>query len=183
MIYLKHYWMRDGQYLTEPNQNGPLQSHPTGIDGFSVRYWLTDDRGVDYCLSTASDNALVEEQDPGMQILTKVEFDAIVATIPVPEPQPQPPGAPDWTTFKTTALSSPGLNTLLGEVLTVAPVVGTAFPATFLELENGKYDDFTVVWNAINDVVEVPSELIAEFTTLAESCNLPQEFIAIFSAT
>jgi hypothetical protein len=48
MIYLKHYWMRDSQYLTEPGQNGSLQYHPgAGIDGFSVRYWLTDDRGVD----------------------------------------------------------------------------------------------------------------------------------------
>jgi len=92
-------------------------------------------------------------------------------------------GIADWTTFKITALSSPGLNTLLGEVLTVAPVVGTAFPATFLELENGKYDDFIVVWNAINGVVEVPTELITEFTTLAGSCNLPQEFIDIFSVT
>jgi hypothetical protein len=94
-----------------------------------------------------------------------------------------PVGIADWNTFKTTALSSPRLNTLLGEVLTVAPVVGTAFPATFLELENGKYDDFTVVWNAINAVVEVPTELIVEFTTLAVSCNLPQEFIDIFSIT
>jgi hypothetical protein len=94
-----------------------------------------------------------------------------------------PVGIADWNTLKTTALSSPRLNTLLGEVLTVAPVVGTAFPATFLELENGKYDDFTVVWNAINDVVEVPTELIVEFTTLAVSCNLPQEFIDIFSIT
>jgi hypothetical protein len=100
---------------------------------------------------------------PGLEILTKSEFDAIVATIPAPEPQPEMPGAPDWTTFKTTALASPGLNTLLGEVLTVAPVVGTAFPATFLELESGKYDDFIIVWNAINSVVEVPSELIVEF--------------------
>ena len=173
--------MRDGQYLTEPGQNGSLQYHPgAGIDGFSVRYWLTDDRGVDYCLSTVSDNALVEEHDPGMQILTKVEFDAVVATIPEPEPQPEMPGEPDWTTFKTTALSSVGLNTLLGEVLIVAPVVGTAFPATFLELKNGKYGDFTIVWNAINSVVEVPTELIAEFTNLAGSCNLPQEFNAIF---
>jgi hypothetical protein len=182
MIYLKHYWVRDGQYLTEPNQNGPLQSHPP-IPNLSVQFWLTDDRGVDYCLSTVPDHVLITEVTPGLEILTRQEFDAIVATIPVPEPQPQPPGAPDWTTFKTTALSSPGLNTLLGEVLTVAPVVGTAFPATFLELENSKYDDFTVVWNAINAVVEVPTELITEFTTLAGSCNLPQEFIAIFSAT
>ena len=182
MIYLKHYWVRNGEYLTEPSQNGALQSHPA-IPNLDVRYWLTDERGVDYCLSTVPDDTLITEVTPGLEILTKSEWDAIVATIPVPEPQPQPPGAPDWTTFKTTALASPGLNTLLGEVLTVAPVVATAFPATFLQLESGKYDDFTVVWNAINAVVEVPTELIAEFTTLASSCNLPQEFIDIFSAT
>lgn len=174
--------MRDGQYLTEPNQNGPLQSHPP-ISNLSVQFWLTDERGVDYCLSTVPGHILITEVTPGLEILTRQEFDAIVATIPAPEPQPEMPGAPDWTTFKTTSLSSVGLNTLLGEVLTVAPVVGTAFPATFLELENGKYEDFTVVWNAINNVVEVPAELIEEFVALAGSCNLPEEFIAIFSAT
>jgi hypothetical protein len=182
MQYLKHYWVRDGQYLTEPNQNGPLQSHPP-IPNLSVQFWLTDERGVDYCLSTVPDHVLITEVTPGLEILTRQEWDAIVATIPAPEPQPEMPGAPDWTTFKTTALASPGLNTLLGEVLTVAPVVGTAFPATFLELESGKYDDFIIVWNAINSVVEVPSELITEFTALAGSCNLPEEFIVIFSAT
>ena len=94
-----------------------------------------------------------------------------------------PVGIADWNTFKTTALSSPRLNTLLGEVLTVAPVVGTAFPATFLGLENGNYSDFIAVWQAINAVVEVPAELIQEFVTLATACNLPQEFIDIFSIT
>ena len=182
MIYLKHYWVRNGEYLTEPSQNGALQSHPA-IPNLDVRYWLTDERGVDYCLSTVPDDTLITEVTPGLEILTKSEWDAIVATIPVPEPQPQPPGAPDWTTFKTTALSSVGLNTLLGEVLTVAPVVGTAFPATFLGLENGNYSDFIAVWQAINAVVEVPAELIQEFVTLATACNLPQEFIDIFSAT
>ncbi len=182
MIYLKHYWVRDGQYLTEPNQNGPLQSHPTGIDGFSVRYWLTDDRGVDYCLSTASDNALVEEHDPGMQILTKSEWDAIVATIPAPEPQPQPAGGPDWNTFKTTAVASPALNAFVGDLITVAPVAATALPATLLLIESGIYKDFENTWTAIENATTVPAALIAEMTALAESCNLPQEFVNIFAA-
>jgi hypothetical protein len=181
MIYLKHYWVRNGEYLTEPSQNGALQSHPA-IPNLDVRYWLTDERGVDYCLSTVPDDTLITEVTPGLEILTKSEWDAIVATIPVPEPILQPPGDPDWTTFKTTALSSVGLNTLLGEVLTVAPVVGTAFPATFLGLENGNYSDFIAVWQAINAVVEVPAELIQEFVTLATACNLPEEFISIFNA-
>jgi hypothetical protein len=181
-MYIEHYWMRDGKYLTEPGENGSLQNHPN-IPRLDVKIWTQDERGVDICYSWVPDNTVITEVTPGIRIITEEEFQAVLAAQPQPEPQPQPPGAPDWTTFKTTALSSVGLNTLLGEVLTVAPVVGTAFPATFLELENGKYDDFTVVWNAINDVVEVPTELITEFTTLASSCNLPQEFIDIFSAT
>lgn len=182
MIYLKHYWVRDGKYLTEIGKNGPLQSHPTGIDGFSVRYWLTDDRGVDYCLSTASDNALVEEHDPGMQILQKTEWDAIVATIPEPEPMPEMPGQPDWNTFKTTAVASTTLNTFVGELMSVAPVAATALPVTLMSLELGNFNDFMTVWGTIENVTTVPSALVTEMTTLAESCNLPQEFVSIFAA-
>lgn len=183
MIYLKHYWMRNGEYLTEPGQNGSLQYHPgAGIDGFSVRYWLTDDRGVDYCLSTASDNALIEEHDPGMQILSKADWDAIVATIPAPEPMPEMPGAPDWNTFKTTAVSSTKLNNFVGNLMSVAPVAATALPATLLLLESGTYTDFENTWTAIENATTVPAALITEMVALAESCNLPEEFVSIFAA-
>jgi hypothetical protein len=182
MIYLKHYWMRDGQYLTEPGQNGSLQYHPgNGIDGFSVRYWLTDDRGVDYCLSTASDNALIQEHDPGMQILTRQEWDEIISTIPEPEPQPEPEGQPDWNTFKQTAVASLSLNTFVGELMSIAPVAASALPATLLLLESGTYTDFENTWNAIEALTTVPEALVAEFVALAEACNLPQEFIDIFA--
>lgn len=182
MIYLKHYWMRDGQYLTEPKQNGPLQVHPSGIEGFSVRYWLTDNRGVDYCLSTANDNALIQEHDPGMKIITRQEWDAIVATIPIPEPMPEMPGAPDWNAFKSTAVASASLNTFVGDLMAIAPVAATALPATLLLIETGTYQDFQNTWNAIKNATTVPAGLIAEFTTLAQSCNLPQEFIDILTA-
>lgn len=64
-----------------------LHNHPN-IHGLEVRYWLTDDNGVDYCLSTVPDNTLITEVTPGLEILTKTDWDAIVATIPEPEPQP-----------------------------------------------------------------------------------------------
>ena len=88
-----------------------------------------------------------------------------------------------WSEFKKQAIASASLNTFVGTLMTVAPVAATALPVTILALETGNFYDFINVWNAINSVVEVPSELIVEFTTLAGSCNLPEEFIALFSAT
>jgi hypothetical protein len=180
MQYLKHYWVRNGEYLTEPGQNGPLQNHPS-ISGLDVHYWLTDDRGVDYCLSTVADNTLITEVDPGLKILTREEWDVIVATIPVPEPQPQPPGSPDWNTFKQSAVASVLLNTFVGQLISIAPVAATALPATLLLIESGNYQDFENTWTAIENATTVPAELIAEFTTLAESCNLPEDFVNIFA--
>ena len=181
MQYLKHYWVRNGEYLTEPGQNGPLQSHPA-IPGLEVRYWLTDDDGVDYCLSTAPDSTLITEVTPGIEVLSKADWDAIVATIPAPEPMPEMPEAPDWNTFKTTAVSSTKLNTFVGELMSVAPVAATALPATLLLLESGTYTDFENTWTAIENATTVPTDLITEMTALAESCNLPEEFVSIFAA-
>lgn len=180
MQLLKHYWVRNGEYLTEPGQNGPLQSHPA-LPGLEVRYWLTDENGVDYCLSTVPDNTLITEVTPGLEILSQDEWDAIVATIPEPEPMPEMPGAPDWNTFKTTAVSSSTLNTFVGDLITVVPVAATALPATLLLIESGNYKDFENTWTAIETATTVPADLITEMTTLAESCNLPEEFINIFS--
>jgi len=181
MQYLKHYWVRNGEYLTEPGQNGPLQSHPA-IPGLEVRYWLTDDNGVDYCLSTVSDNTLVTVVTPGLEILTKADWDAIVATIPAPEPMPEMPGAPDWNTFKTTAVASTTLNTFVGGLITTAPVAAAALPATLLLIEGGNYTDFENNWTAIENATTVPADLITEMTTLANDCNLPEEFVNIFAA-
>jgi hypothetical protein len=88
---------------------------------------------------------------------------------------------PDWNTFKSTALASAELNRLLGEVLTIAPVVGVTFPAAFFQLQSGRYEDFNLVWNSLLSIVEVSPELIEEFISLAVSCHLPEEFIDILS--
>jgi hypothetical protein len=179
-MYIEHYWMRDGKYLTEPGENGSLQNHPN-IPRLDVKIWTQDERGVDICYSWVPDNTVITEVTPGIRIITEEEFQAVLAAQPQPEPQPEPEGQPDWNTFKQTAVASPSLNAFVGELMSIAPVAASALPATLLLLESGVYTDFENTWNAIKTFTTVPEALVAEFVALAEACNLPQEFISIFS--
>ena len=172
--------MRDGKYLTEPGENGSLQNHPN-IPRLDVKIWTQDERGVDICYSWVPDNTVITEVTPGIRIITEEEFQAVLAAQPQPEPQPEPEGQPDWNTFKQTAVASPSLNAFVGELMSIAPVAASALPATLLLLESGVYTDFENTWNAIKTFTTVPEALVAEFVALAEACNLPQEFISIFS--
>ncbi len=180
MQYLKHYWMRDGQYLTEPGQNGPMQGHP-GIQGLDVKYWLTDERGVDYCLSVIPDGVLVQEVDPGLKILTKQEWDAIVATIPVPELPTFPEGQaePNWDNFETTVLQSEDMKNFVGTAATQNVLVSAAFPAAFYEAKKGSYNSFQIVWSEIKKISPVNPTTVETIVEVARLCNLPEEFISI----
>ena len=180
-MYIEHYWMRDGKYLTEVGENGPLQHHPN-IPGINTIVWTTDDRGVDLCYSYVPDSTPIVEVTPGLRKITEAEFQEVLASQPQPEPMPEMPGQPDWNTFKTTAVASVALNTFVGSLMATLPVAATALPATLLLIESGNYKDFENTWTAIETATTVPTALITEMTTLAESCNLPQEFIGIFSA-
>lgn len=94
------------------------------------------------------------------------------------------PPKPDakWSEFKRQAISSPTLNTFVGELMTIAPVAATALPVTIMSLELGNFQDFMNVWTAIENATTVPADLITELVALAESCNLPEEFVNIFAA-
>jgi hypothetical protein len=65
--------------------------------------------------------------------------------------------------------------------MSIAPVAATALPATLLLIEGGNYQDFNNTWTTIENVTTVPSALVTEMIELAESCNLPQEFVGIFA--
>jgi hypothetical protein len=180
-MYIEHYWMRDGKYLTEPGENGSLQNHPN-IPRLDVKIWTQDERGVDICYSWVPDNTVITEVTPGIRIITEEEFQAVLAAQPQPEPQPEPEGQPDWNTFKQTAVASTNLNTFVGNLMTIAPVAATALPATLLLLESGTYTDFENTWTAIENATTVPVDLITEMVALAESCSLPEEFVSIFAS-
>jgi hypothetical protein len=77
--YLKHYWVDEsGSFITDENRVG--KTHPT-IEGLDVKYWTTDENGVDYCLSQVADSVSVTPVTPGLEILTKTQWDAEVSVI------------------------------------------------------------------------------------------------------
>lgn len=153
---------------------------------------LIIDSGELYFITTFTDAVENYDYDPeierwdwsdnlGQYVVINLKEEELNRPIPPVEP-PTPPVPPNWEAFKSTAITSTNLNLLLGELLTIAPILATSFPVTFLELENGKYTDFILVWNGINSVTQVSTELIDEIVALATECNLPQEFIRILSS-
>lgn len=93
---------------------------------------------------------------------------------------PPPPPAPDWITFKTTALNSTSLNAILAEAYQSIPVAAGALAPALLLAEQGNITDFAISWAAICGAVTVPPEVVAGFVSVAEACNLPEAFVAVF---
>jgi hypothetical protein len=58
-MYIKHFWVSYpgmDRFLIESNE--VPKTHPN-IKGLDVKYWLTNDNGVDYCLSVCDDDAIL----------------------------------------------------------------------------------------------------------------------------
>lgn len=82
---------------------------------------------------------------------------------------------PEWGRFRVTALESEELNNLF----TVAPLAAASLPAVVMELSSNKYDNFRTLWTLIKKKALISDALIQNLKALAESCNLPEEFIEI----
>lgn len=91
---------------------------------------------------------------------------------------PPPVPTPDWTTFKTTALGSSSLNSILAAAYQTVPVAAGALAPALLAAEQGNINDFAIAWAAICTAVTVPPEVITGFVSVATSCNLPAAFVA-----
>lgn len=75
-MYIKHYWVsypEMDRFLIESNE--VPKTHPN-IKGLGVKFWLTDDNGVDYCLSVCDDDALLPGGN-GVTQLTEEEWNAL----------------------------------------------------------------------------------------------------------
>jgi len=54
--YLKHYWKKNGEWLTKDGSNTTDQHHPEAdYAGLGVKIWMHDSEGVDVCLSEVPD--------------------------------------------------------------------------------------------------------------------------------
>jgi hypothetical protein len=79
-MYIKHYWVSYpgmDRFLIESNE--VPKTHPN-IKGLDVKFWLTNDNGVDYCLSVCDDDAILPGGN-GVTQLTEEEWNAITADL------------------------------------------------------------------------------------------------------
>lgn len=75
-MYIKHYWVSYpgmDRFLIESNEIP--KTHPN-IKGLDVKFWLTGDNGVDYCLSVCDDDAILPGGN-GVTQLTEEEWNTL----------------------------------------------------------------------------------------------------------
>ena len=87
-MYIKHYWVSYpgmDRFLIESNE--VPKTHPN-IKGLDVKYWLTDDNGVDYCLSICDDDAVLPGGN-GVTQLSEEEWNTITSELIAAQKQNQ----------------------------------------------------------------------------------------------
>ena len=82
--YLKHYWKKNGNWLTTANE--VEQHHPeTEYPGLGVKVWMHDSDGVDVCLSEVPDTTGISTITVGSKTavmeLTETQFNSIKTPI------------------------------------------------------------------------------------------------------
>ena len=90
MQYLKHYWISisTGSYAVSDN---PVEKrHPEAeFPGLDVKIWMSDENGIDVCLSVGPDTTSVSDiiigDKKAVQILTEDQFNSV--SIPYLESQ------------------------------------------------------------------------------------------------
>ena len=79
--YLKHYWKKNGSWLTTPGtyveQHHPEADYP----GLGVKVWMHDSDGVDVCLSEVPDSTAISTITVGsknaVMELTETQFNSV----------------------------------------------------------------------------------------------------------
>jgi hypothetical protein len=75
---LKHYWLdRDNGAWATYTKFGLMMPR---ISGLEVSYNLTDENEIPFMLSTCSDDVVIEQVTPGIQVLTQQEWDSEIAS-------------------------------------------------------------------------------------------------------
>ncbi len=78
--YLKHYWKKNGNWLTTSNE--VEQHHPEAdYAGLGVKVWMHDSDGVDVCLSEVPDSTSISTITVGsknaVMELTETQFNSV----------------------------------------------------------------------------------------------------------
>ena len=78
--YLKHYWKKNGNWLTTANE--VEQHHPEAdYPGLGVKIWMHDSDGVDVCLSEVPDTTTIQTITVGSKTavveLTETQYNSV----------------------------------------------------------------------------------------------------------
>jgi hypothetical protein len=78
--YLKHYWKKNGSWLTTSNE--VEQHHPEAdYPGLGVKVWMHDSDGIDVCLSEVPDSTSISTITVGskkaVMELTETQFNSV----------------------------------------------------------------------------------------------------------
>ena len=92
---------------------------------------------------------------------------------------PPPAPTPDWATFRGSLLISPGVAATMAAARVAGCEPGvTALPVALEKAQQGNIGDFAACWGLVAQYGAAPPELIAELVATAESCHLPEGFVA-----
>lgn len=121
--------------------------------------------------------------EPTLSVLQKAWQDFLdsveeLEIIPDPMPEVAPP-APDWDGFNAAMLANTEFNQITGVVLNLAPTVALGIPAALAQVSTNGVTAFALVFNAFCQIGNVSSEQKETWATIAESFNLPIEFISV----
>lgn len=170
---IKYPFSRSDLSITFPNVSFPPSPTADDLAPFDVFPVATTPRPAD----TRDERAV--EGDP---VLTDAGWQQVWTTRPATAEEiaaydeaNRP--APDWAAFKSAALTSPALNSVLAQAFATVPVAAAALVPSLLRAEGNGVGDFAVAWSAIYRAVPVPPEVITGFQQLATASHLPAEFV------
>jgi hypothetical protein len=86
---------------------------------------------------------------------------------------------PDWDTFESIVLQSNEMKNFIAFANSQNPFVASSFPAAFFEAKNNRYNSFRIIWGELIKIVPVDPAVMASIIHVAESADLPQEFVDI----
>lgn len=85
---------------------------------------------------------------------------------------------PDWDGFNLAILANAEFNTAYGVAITAYPLVAAALPAALTQVAVGSITMFVTAFEALCQAASVSSEQRNIWATVAESYDLPTEFVA-----
>ena len=171
------YAILTGNTITAHGPASVLWPDTSFASGGPNASFLTEAGAVTIRSDAAYDPATEFLQPCEPYLLNGKVFDTIAAPIVPPAP------IPDWESFGSAMLASPGINALLAAALPLSPAPALALPATLVGISSGlSYVNFGNAWAAVTTAVPPSAELLAEVLAAAEAAHLPAEFLVILQS-